>query len=85
MPRTARAAVGGLCYHVLNRGNGRQAVFHKDGDYAAFFVRDAYHATAKATIQPTSTPASTPCVRPNPSPAWTGSKVGELPSRKTAR
>ncbi|MBI1917920.1 MAG: transposase [Planctomycetes bacterium] len=36
MPRTARASVGGLCYHVLNRGNARRTVFHKDGDYAAF-------------------------------------------------
>jgi len=36
MPRTARASEGGVVYHVLNRGNGRQAVFHDDGDYAAF-------------------------------------------------
>jgi putative transposase len=36
MPRSARASKGGYCYHVLNRGNGRQTVFHKDGDYAAF-------------------------------------------------
>src|ERR1700694_260631 len=36
MPRTARASQGGYCYHVLNRGNGRRAVFHKNGDYAAF-------------------------------------------------
>jgi len=36
MVRRARASVGGLCYHVLNRGNGRSEVFHKDGDYAAF-------------------------------------------------
>src|SRR5438046_53401 len=36
MPRTARASVGGMCYHVLNRGNGRVDVFHKDGDFAAF-------------------------------------------------
>jgi putative transposase len=36
MPRTARASVGGMCYHVLNRGNGRADVFHKDGDFAAF-------------------------------------------------
>ena len=28
--------MGGLCFHVLNRGNGHNAVFHKDGDYAAF-------------------------------------------------
>jgi putative transposase len=36
MPRTARASVGNLCYHALNRGNARQQVFFKDGDYAAF-------------------------------------------------
>jgi putative transposase len=36
MPRTARASVGGVCYHVLNRGNARAEVFHKDDDYAAF-------------------------------------------------
>jgi putative transposase len=36
MPRHARASQGGYCYHVLNRGNGRQTVFRKDGDYAAF-------------------------------------------------
>ena len=36
MPRTARAAVGGLVYHVLNRGNGRAEIFRKAGDYAAF-------------------------------------------------
>ena len=36
MPRTARASVGGMCYHVLNRGNGQAKVFHKDADYAAF-------------------------------------------------
>jgi putative transposase len=36
MPRTARAAVGGYCYHALNRGNRRAAVFHDADDYAAF-------------------------------------------------
>ncbi len=36
MPRSARASQGGYCYHVLNRGNGRRTVFHKDGDFAAF-------------------------------------------------
>ena len=36
MPRTARASQGGYCYHVINRGNGRAVVFHKDGDYDAF-------------------------------------------------
>ncbi|MFO0867062.1 MAG: transposase [Gemmataceae bacterium] len=36
MPRTARASVGGVCYHVLNRGNNRDEVFFNDGDYGAF-------------------------------------------------
>ena len=36
MPRTARASVGGMCYHVINRGNARQEVFHKQSDYEAF-------------------------------------------------
>jgi len=38
MPRTLRASEGGYCYHVLNRGNRRAEVFHKDGDYAAFLA-----------------------------------------------
>jgi putative transposase len=36
MPRTARASVGGVCYHVLDRGNGRARVFHDADDYGAF-------------------------------------------------
>lgn len=36
MPRTIRASAGGVCYHVVNRGNGRATVFHDSGDYAAF-------------------------------------------------
>ncbi len=36
MPRTARAIQAGLVYHVLNRGNGRMRLFHKDADFAAF-------------------------------------------------
>ncbi len=36
MARTLRVALGGYCYHVLNRGNGRRAVFHKEGDFHAF-------------------------------------------------
>lgn len=36
MPRTARASVGNVCYHVINRGNGKARVFHNNGDYAAF-------------------------------------------------
>ena len=36
MARTARASKGNYVYHVLNRGNGRADVFHKDEDFAAF-------------------------------------------------
>jgi putative transposase len=36
MPRKARAAVGGYIYHVLNRANGREALFHKAADYQLF-------------------------------------------------
>ena len=36
MARTARASVGGVCCHVINRGNARKEVFHKREDFAAF-------------------------------------------------
>ena len=36
MARTARASVGNVCYHVLNRGNGGIKVFRKSADYDAF-------------------------------------------------
>lgn len=36
MPRTARSSVGGICYHIINCGNGRAQVFHDDADYAGF-------------------------------------------------
>ncbi len=36
MPRTARAALGGVMYHVLNRGNGLRRVFRKPEDYLVF-------------------------------------------------
>ena len=36
LPRGARDARGGYCYHVLNRGNGRRTGFHKEADFAAF-------------------------------------------------
>jgi hypothetical protein len=34
MARTFRVALGGYCYHVLNRGNGRRTVYHKYGDFS---------------------------------------------------
>jgi len=36
MPRTARAGTGGICCHVLNRGNAAGVVFHDEDDYAGF-------------------------------------------------
>ena len=36
MGRAQRTAVGGLVYHVLNRGNARMQVFDEPGDYEAF-------------------------------------------------
>ncbi len=50
MPRTARAAVGGSCYHVLDRGNRRGQVFHGPDDYAAF-VRLLRQATARIPLR----------------------------------
>lgn len=36
MPRIARGLDDGLIYHVINRGNNRQVIFHKEADYACF-------------------------------------------------
>ena len=36
MPRHARQTLGGLCYHVINRGNGGATVFASAEDYQAF-------------------------------------------------
>lgn len=36
MPRPLRPVAEGLIYHVINRGNNRQAVFRKPADYQAF-------------------------------------------------
>jgi putative transposase len=38
MPRATRRHLwtGGACYHVLNRGHGRERVFHDDADRAHF-------------------------------------------------
>jgi putative transposase len=51
MPRTSRAAVGGLVYHVLNRGNARLPIFRKPGDYLAFLqlIIDARERAEVAT------------------------------------
>lgn len=36
MPRQKREDKAGAIYHALNRGNQRQKIFYKDGDYEAF-------------------------------------------------
>ncbi len=36
MPRTARSIDAGKVYHVLDPGNSRMRLSHKDGDYEAF-------------------------------------------------
>jgi putative transposase len=36
MPRTARASIGGICYHVINRGNARATVYHNSSDFDSF-------------------------------------------------
>jgi putative transposase len=36
MPRPLRPIDDGLVYHVINRGNNRQPVFHDEADYVAF-------------------------------------------------
>lgn len=38
MPRTARTIAADICYHVLNRGNGRSRVFHDDDDFREFLT-----------------------------------------------
>ena len=43
MPRTARRLVGGICYHLINRGNGKARVYHSDSEYSAFL-----HLTRRA-------------------------------------
>ena len=50
MPRVARGLADNQVYHILNRGNGRQDVFHKPEDFAAF-IRLIAEAKSKYPIQ----------------------------------
>ena len=59
MPRAARASVGGMCYHVINRGNDRREVFLKDGDYQAF-LKAMGHACIEIPM-----PVLAYCLMPN--------------------
>ena len=59
MPRTARAARAGFCYHLINRGNDRAELFHDEDDYHAF-VRLLRQATARVPLRPIAY-----CLMPN--------------------
>ena len=59
MPRVARASVGGICYHVINRGNGRRQIFLKEGDYLAF-LKALAHACIEIPM-----PVLAYCLMPN--------------------
>ncbi len=50
MPRVARGLADNQVYHILNRGNGRQEVFHKPEDFEAF-TRLIAEAKSKYPIQ----------------------------------
>jgi putative transposase len=59
MPRTARAIVGGYCYHLINRGNNQARLFHEYADYAAFL------SVVVRTQQCFVVPILAACVMPN--------------------
>ena len=52
MPRALRAAVGGVVYHVLNRANARQTIFHGPQEYRLFeqILAQAHERVAMRTI-----------------------------------
>jgi len=59
MPRTARQSLGGMIFHVLNRGNARDRVFADFAGYTAF-EKDLAETQAKAFVRIPSD-----CVMPN--------------------
>ncbi|HEY7639151.1 MAG TPA: transposase [Steroidobacteraceae bacterium] len=59
MPRTARAIVGGYCYHFINRSNNQARVFHEHADYAAFL------SLVSKTQQHLRVPILAACLMPN--------------------
>ncbi len=66
MPRRLRIASGGIAYHVLNRAAGRQDLFPKEADYAAFIqVLEQTHQRLRSGWgwNPTLRPRGRPRVR----------------------
>ena len=58
MTRAARASGGGVCDHVLNRGNIRAVVFLKDGDYVAYLKAIGHACVETPTDEEAPGPAS---------------------------
>ena len=50
MGRELRVTPGDTVYHVLNRANGRQAMFDDEGDYAAF-ARELAEAQQRVSMR----------------------------------
>jgi hypothetical protein len=46
----------GQIYHIINRGNGRQQVFHADEDYRAFVELICRDLGLESTIKPMGRP-----------------------------
>ncbi len=56
MPRTTRTLIGGFCYHIINRGNGRAQVFHGEADYREFVKLMAAAGDRLPSPQPSPQP-----------------------------
>jgi putative transposase len=59
VPRTSRSLVAGHCFHVLNRGNRKERIFHGPGDY------DAFITLARASKVRTTVRVLAWCLMPN--------------------
>ncbi len=70
MPRISRGLIDSAVYHVINRGNGGQEVFHKGKDYEAFIaiMEESVH-----------------CQSPYGSPSWQMQVSKELGLESTLR
>jgi len=87
MPRSARASAGGYCYHVINRGNARAEVIHKDEVFEAFVrimgearVRVPMHVVSRC-LKPN---ISISCSGPVPTATWAGGCADSLPRTSDA-
>jgi hypothetical protein len=63
MPRGARDALGGYCYHVLNQGNGRRTVFRTSPYY--WTAKRARRMDLEASLRPRGRPRKRPALELN--------------------